>query len=233
MIINLNTGITKKNATKSIDSLIDKANCINGNWDKDQAIYNWNRELREEFNKLFKNKAEIEANLGLKGCFDNDLEINLMRIITPPNYEKRRKERSENNKTVFLYQLSVLSLIAEELKLKPTENIQRNKIDHNVYNFKKLKVKFNDGCLIINNIKIDFNNKPLQKDLLNTLFKDTKKNWSNDEIWEDWGENDLVERTLKFYSASDNINKTITSKIGITDFLIKNTKQVRINPKYL
>lgn len=233
MMINLNAGITKKNAAKSIDNLIKKANFINGNWDKDQEIYNWNRELREEFDKLFKNKIEIEANLGLKGCFDNDLEINLMKIVTPPNYEKRRKKRSENNKTVFLYQLSVLSLIAKELKLEPTEDIQRKKTDHNIDNLKKLKIKFNKGCLIINNTKIDFNKKPLQKELLNTLFKDTKRNWSNDEIWEDWGEDDLTKRTLKFYSASDNINKTIALEKGIKDFLIKDTKQIKINSKYL
>lgn len=233
MMINLNAGITKKNAAKSIDNLIKKANFINGNWDKDQEIYNWNRELREEFDRLFKNKIEIGANLGLKGCFDNDLEINLMKIVTPPNYEKRRKKRSENNKTVFLYQLSVLSLIAKELKLEPTEDIQRKKTDHNIDNLKKLKIKFNKGCLIINNTKIDFDKKPLQKELLNTLFKDTKRNWSNDEIWEDWGEDDLTKKTLKFYSAGDSINKIVALEIGISDFLIKDTKQIKINPKYL
>lgn len=100
-------------------------------------------------------------------------------------------------------------------------------------NTKEEKVVYNDGTLFFKGAEFDFNNKPIQKDLLNTLFKKPKCKWTNDEIWEDWGENDFKAKTLKFYTASDEINKTIALDTGIRDFLIKSTKQIQINPKYL
>lgn len=97
----------------------------------------------------------------------------------------------------------------------------------------KIGSKFKDGTLYFQDKQFNFDRKQIQKDLLNTLFKKPKYNWSNDEIWEDWGEQDFQKKTLKFYTASDEINKMIALETGIRDFLIKGTKQTRINPKYV
>jgi hypothetical protein len=97
----------------------------------------------------------------------------------------------------------------------------------------KISIKFNDGTLYFEDKQFNFDKKQIQKDLLNTLFKKPKYNWSNDEIWEDWGEQDFKKKTLKFYTASDEINKMIALETGIRDFLIKGTKQIKINPKYV
>lgn len=113
-----------------------------------------------------------------------------------------------------------------EIEIKDLNNMLNKKIGGK-------NISFKDGILYFLNKEFDFNNKPIQKDLLNTLFKKPKYQWTNDEIWEDWGENDLKTKTLKFYTASDEINKTITLDTGIRDFLIKSTKQIQINPKYL
>lgn len=99
-------------------------------------------------------------------------------------------------------------------------------------NTKIKKTIFKNGILHFQNKELNFDKRPIQKDLLNTLFKKPKYKWTNDEIWEDWGENDLKPKTLKFYTASDEINKTIALDTGIRDFLIKSTKQIQINPKY-
>jgi hypothetical protein len=74
---------------------------------------------------------------------------------------------------------------------------------------------------------------PIQADLLNTLFKEPEKNWSNDEIYEDWGEGDFKEKTNKFYTAGYEINRAIAVETTIKDFLILSTKEIRINEKYL
>lgn len=88
--------------------------------------------------------------------------------------------------------------------------------------------------------EIDFRNKQNQKELLTTLFEETKKNWSYDEIQDKWDEMiklRVVERRKdywkKFYSAGNDINTAIAIETQIKDFIIKNTKEIRINPKYI
>ena len=98
----------------------------------------------------------------------------------------------------------------------------------------QVKVKFVNGILDFKNKKIDFNKKPNQKDLLLTLFKNPKKNWFYDEIYEDWGENDFVKNGWrKLYTAGDGINKAIAIETSIKSFIIKNTKQIQINQEYI
>jgi len=105
----------------------------------------------------------------------------------------------------------------------------------------KFKIKFSDGVLYFQEKKLDFNRKPKQKDLLNTLFKDLKKNWYYDEIQEDWDpvldideyRKDDKKWYMKFYSAGDEINQAIAIETGVKDFITKNTKRIRINEKYI
>jgi len=98
---------------------------------------------------------------------------------------------------------------------------------------KNIKTSYENGVLSFRGTKFNFGSKQLQKTLLDTLFKKPKNNWSNDEIWEDWGEPDLIGKTLKFYTAGDEINKAIAMELKIKDFIVKTTKDVRINPKYV
>lgn len=97
------------------------------------------------------------------------------------------------------------------------------------------KSTFNNenGVLIFKNTEIDFSKKYNQKELLNSLFKNKAKNWNYDEIIEDWGEDYQRGDWRKCYTAGDEINKEIIIKTGVNDFIIKNTKQIRINSKYI
>ena len=113
-----------------------------------------------------------------------------------------------------------------EIEIKTLNNMLNKKINGK-------NISFKNGILRFKNKELNFDKKPIQKDLLNTLFKKPKYKWTNDEIWEDWGESDLRPKTLKFYTASDEINKTIALDTGIRDFLTKSTKQIQINQKYL
>ncbi|MCX6724312.1 MAG: hypothetical protein NT155_04060 [Candidatus Staskawiczbacteria bacterium] len=105
-----------------------------------------------------------------------------------------------------------------------------------------LNANYKNGILSFQNKEIDFNDKPNQKDLLATLFKNVKKNWFYDEIQEDWDEIGIDKAKYpkdywrKFYSAGDDINKAIAIKTQVEDFIIKDATQkgrIRVNPKYI
>ena len=114
------------------------------------------------------------------------------------------------------------------------------KIEGDIKRKTKAKAKYNNGILYFRDKEINFRNKQNQKDLLATLFEDPKKNWYYDEIQEKW--DTLKELNLikypknywrKFYSAGDDINTTIAIEAQVKDFIIKNTREIRINPKYI
>jgi len=97
----------------------------------------------------------------------------------------------------------------------------------------------NDGVLLFKDTKFDFSRKYNQKDLLAVLFKAPQKNWYYDEIQDEWDDKAgllEIKKTKgywrKFYTAGDEINQQIAVEIGVKDFIIKSTKQARINPKY-
>ncbi len=107
---------------------------------------------------------------------------------------------------------------------------------------RKRPAEYKDGILRFRGKEIDFRNKQNQKDLLTTLFEDPKKNWYYDEIQEKWDINwkDIKETNSeaknywrKFYNAGDDINTAVATETQIKDFIIKNTKEIRINPKYI
>jgi len=100
--------------------------------------------------------------------------------------------------------------------------------------------EYKDGILFFVGKKIDFNRKHNQKDLLTTMFREPHKNWYYDEIQEDWDpvmgadlHKDNPNYWKKFYSAGDKISNAIALETQVGDFLIKDTKQIQINPKYL
>lgn len=101
-------------------------------------------------------------------------------------------------------------------------------------------VKYENGILKFRSKEINFRNKQNQKDLLATIFEEPKKNWSYDEIQEKWDE--MMKLGVidypknywkKFYSAGDDINKAVAIETQVKDFITKNTKEIRINPKYI
>jgi len=94
-------------------------------------------------------------------------------------------------------------------------------------------IKFEGDILYLMGKEINFNNKPNQKNLLTTLFKNPRKKWDNDEIWEDWGEQDLIGKTNMFYTAGYEINKIVKEETSIKIFLNLSTKQIFITPKLL
>lgn len=70
--------------------------------------------------------------------------------------------------------------------------------------------------------------------LLETLLKDTDKNWWNDEILEDWGYRTDEDTTKnKTYHAGKGLNKKIKDVAGIEDFIEHTTTEFKINPRYL
>jgi hypothetical protein len=100
------------------------------------------------------------------------------------------------------------------------------------------KAKFENGILYFFGKEINFNNKQNQKDLLTTLFKDSQKNWAYDEVQHDWDETDedkffSGDWWKRFYNAGCDINTEVEKKTQISDFIIKNTKEIRINPQYI
>lgn len=110
---------------------------------------------------------------------------------------------------------------------------KKDKTDKQDNNIRIEKARFKNGILYFQNKEIDFSRKQNQKDLLATLFKEPPKNWHYDEIQEDWGETEYPSGFWrKFYTAGDEINKTVAIETQIKDFIIKTTKQIKINTQY-
>jgi len=147
----------------------------------------------------------------------------IVKILKHLEINKKIKINKWNDENFWKIDFTNLPITIDSL-IKDKDEEQDIKIE---------KTTFRSGTLFFQNKQLNFDKKPIQKDLLNTLFKKPKYKWTNDEIWEDWGENDLKGKTLKFYTASDEINKTIALDTGIRDFLIKSTKQIQINQKYI
>lgn len=108
-----------------------------------------------------------------------------------------------------------------------------------ITNTKKVAIFDKDnGILLFQNKKFNFSKKYNQKELLEILFQDAQKNWYYDEVQEKSTFSELLQSKnkplwRKFYTASDEINKFIAIDLGIKDFILKSTKQIRINPKYV
>lgn len=117
-----------------------------------------------------------------------------------------------------------------------------DKLESDIKKKIKAKINYSNGILYFRDKEIDFRNKQNQKDLLATLFEDPKKNWYYDEIQEKWDDRweDVKETNpkakdywKKFYSAGNDINTAVAIETQVKDFIIKNTKEIRINPKYI
>lgn len=68
--------------------------------------------------------------------------------------------------------------------------------------------------------------------LLKTLFKNKAKVWSTDEVLDDW-ESAEDAPIRKIYNAGITTNRKIAEITTTKDFLLVNTRNISINPKYL
>lgn len=150
-------------------------------------------------------------------------------VIRQPKFNELYRQYEEIQKKVGSFNEEVLK--TQQLLDKLEDDINRKT---------KGKAKYNNGILYFRDTEIDFRNKQNQKDLLATLFEDPKKNWYYDEIQDKWDEMiklGAVDRRKdywkKFYSAGDDINTAVAIETQVKDFIIKNTKEIRINPKYI
>lgn len=103
-------------------------------------------------------------------------------------------------------------------------------------------INFNNitGELTINNKSVFLQKEAFRTALIALLMKEGKnrnKVWIWDEIigkiQDTEDSNVLMENKKRFYPACDGLQKLISHKIGINDFLIFNNSTVQINPKYL
>ena len=102
--------------------------------------------------------------------------------------------------------------------------------------------QYRDGIINLAGKKIDFNKKTIQKEMLDIIFAPQFKNiWLYyDQMLDEWDElKNLNAIKLpknywkKFDTAAININRTIAIETGIRDFLLKDSKKIRINPGYI
>lgn len=200
MIINLNAGVTKENAIERIDHLIAQSNKINGDWNNDEAFYSWDEELRTELNQLFKD-IEIISSVNLKGRYSSNLGLELTKIVTPSDYEKRREERSENNKTVFLHQVSKL------IELKNNVSSLQNELKN-----RKITISVSDSYGIYKNQKTKKPNYSIRESKRLNLIKFLKdKSSSSKKLIDNFKYTDqLLSKEIK--EINDNFKKNLNLK---------------------
>jgi hypothetical protein len=143
--------------------------------------------------------------------------------------------------TILIYLKSKLaignfSINQDQIRLDLNSNFlsfRENFIRENIPAFES-----DSGFLSLKDKKIKFGEpgKNLHGNLLRVLFQDIKKDWHNDEIYEEWGYN-VADRTQaikakRTYQAATGINKKLELS-GFKNFLIFDTSSVRINPLYL
>lgn len=206
-------------------------------WNNLRLVYLTAFKGLEEYRKLKKDKRSFYTALNFAGLVREMREIrdgSAMNGLTCaiPKFQPIHFVK----KTYIRYASRIHNYLIQELnKEEAKKPVKEEKIN--------AKAQYDNGILYFRGKKIDFRNKPNQKDLLRTLFKEPEKNWSYDEIQEDWDEHtdwNSVDRKeywkkfyQKFYNAGDDINKAVAMETQTKDFIIKNTKEIRINPKYI
>jgi len=97
----------------------------------------------------------------------------------------------------------------------------------------------NRGLLIINDEPVKFTVDRKMSDVLKTIFSDDlSKEWSWDEIIENWEEKKSDYESpggaqVMIYNVGKNINKRVAAETGNKKILLVTYKKMKINPKYL
>jgi hypothetical protein len=166
-------------------------------------------DITPEYQALFFETDEVLNDMGTGGC-GVSLE------------DKRAKLVIKNIKTETSKKINYL----ESLKIKKPENYiaEYNPLE------KTLSVA---GKRIV----IAERSQSYPADLLQLLFSNKQKIWSQDEALEAWFPNDIkaqkrAQDAKTFYQAGRNINEKISMEVGIKDLVEITTKEASINPKY-
>lgn len=230
-----------KKLNEAVDDFI--FNFSQDNYVDQKSIY---REKRFYFSKQLENFYEyIEKLPMIEGCINlsfsslQETGFEVVKILSYLEREKKIKVRNWNDENLWNVKFNITPLSLESITNSRTDNeqpINKEKANEN-------PIKYEQSVLYFKGKEIDFRNKQNQRDLLATLFKEPAKNWSYDEIQETWDDQwEDMKKTnpkeaknywKKFYSAGDDINKAVAIETQVKDFIIKNTKEIRINPKHL
>lgn len=194
----------------------------NKQYDNDWSVKHIENEILAKEMRIIKNDgSEMSFSIGGIGFSQEKFSSST---------DRRINEFKRNN--YKLYVTRVHNYLLQELSLKDEQEAPADDTTK--------KLAYKNGILYFQNKEINFTNKANQRDLLNIIFEEPKKNWSYDEIqgeWDGMSESKLIKYPKdywkKFNTAGDNINTAIARKTMIEDFIVKNTKEIRINPKYI
>ncbi len=207
------------------------------------------KHLEDKFDEYQRNDLDI-GNPYVEPEYIGDYKNEVLKIsLTEENSEQER----------FLFVHTMIALFYEEyLEIEDFSYGTTDIFDlyNRDYIFKiklKKKIKIDEKNVIIKNskpISFDENTRRLtfmneeiliakkeesdSHKLIRTLFKDTDKAWTNDEILEDWGYSfDEEISDNKVYQSGKAVNRTIAQETKVKDFLDVSTKSISINKKYL
>lgn len=192
------------------------------------------REINNIVNYL-EEKGLVESDSALSRFNEAGLLDDVIKTKDSPKNFNKRYDFVKNTYIALTADFEKLEEYRNKLQSLSSGKEEDNQVNKEVKTKKQNGINYDSKTKILNfkGTKINLSGGPIQADLLITLFKEPEKNWSNDEIYEDWGEEDFKEKTNKFYTAGYEINKAIAVKTTVNDFLILSTKEIRINEKYL
>lgn len=178
-----------------------------------------------QFPNFYTKKIEEEHKL-LKNFFDliqadyEDYKKHQGQVLFNPDAPVIKSDRDDE----FFYTQKLHNDIIEKLE-SPNEQ-SSNSLD---FNESTSTLHFMGTPILIS--------KRVQSDalyLLKTLFKDRARVWNNDEVLDDWKiDVDAKAPKNKVYQAGKAVNRIISQKIQVYDFLEVTTKTVSINKRYL
>jgi len=215
-------------------------------------LYQKHRIIKLDWGKmlgLFETKSDVKEMINLfeRNYSDNQTPL---RIINDDIASRIKEANWESGHNPINYQLpntdpvTGISLEAVRRSLF-VEILDESKINDITDSLSKRDVgtvgsSFDDktGILSIGNLSIKIS-KTTSSDscrLLRTLFADKTKDWSTDEIYDDWDGVLGQERAYykgKIYQAMRAANDKIAIETGIKDFLQNDGEYFRVNKKYL
>lgn len=223
-----------KEIIESLDDYLSnfsKDNCVDNKPTYQEKRFYFSKQL-ENFYRYISNFPVINGYINIPFSSLQETGFEIVKILSYLEKEGKIKVRNWNDEDIWNIKLHTTPLSLESIISSEPNSDQIEDKENSA-------IKYDQGVLYFKGKEIDFRNKQNQKDLLETLFKEKDKNWFYDEIEEDWDETGIdMEKNpkdywRKFYSAGDDINTAVAKKTQIEDFIIKNTKEIRINPKYL
>ncbi|MBN1915878.1 hypothetical protein JW796_02685 [Candidatus Dojkabacteria bacterium] len=199
--------------------------------DSNENITSSLNEIKEELVQLNKILGKIEFQIGFVGkrtpTIGEDPVVQQLRRIAEfllhGSADGMYTYDTEEDRTKHL-QYEKLRIELKEMK----ENLRRSKR-------KSIPKYYPDipALLLQNELIRDFPSDSLENKLLKVILKDTesmKKEWSWDEIVEEWGESTENIDNKVVYRAGKRVNEKVAKKTDVKKFLIVKTKTIQVNP---